>query len=218
MSEQATLLTTELLKYLTSHTASDDDFMVRLKKGAAKAGLPAIWIAPEQAAFIQVLLRLANAKTVIEVGTLAGYSAIAMAQALPADGHLHTIEINDKHVDIARTWIRQSDVAEQITIHHGDGLKLLGGFKDASMDAAFIDADKDNYPRYLDECCRVVKPGGLIMVDNAFAFGQLLDDTPTKDEVWAIRAFNDLVHRRDDLASIIAPIGDGMWICVRKDD
>src|SRR5439155_22518667 len=134
---------------------------------------PAIWISPEQASFMQILLRLARAREVIEIGTLAGYSAIAMARALPGDGRVRTIEINPAHADFAERWVARSDVAGRVIVHRGAGAQVLPGFAAGSADAAFIDADKPSYPAYLEQCLPIVRPGVLLMVDHAFAFGQL---------------------------------------------
>lgn len=219
MSEHSQFVTHEFLHYLVGKTTPEDEYLQRLKTAARKADIPPIWIAPEQAALIQILLRLCDARDVLELGTLAGYSAIAMGRVLPAGGHLHTIECEDKHADFAEHWIEQAQLACSVTVHRGHCAKLLPGFKDGSMDAIFIDADKESYPDYLDHALRVVRSGGLIMVDNAFASGRILDEdlTPTghKDSVWAIRAFNDLMHRHEELQGIIVPLGDGIWVSVR---
>ncbi len=216
MSEQATAVTTELVRYLAAHTAREDDFLVALKTAAAEAGIPPISIAPEQGTMLQILLRSHQARTVLEIGTLAGYSAITMARALPEDGHLHTMEINDAHADFAQSWIKRSDVANRITIHRANAVELVKTFTDNSIDAAFIDADKSPSMLYLEAAKRIVKPGGLILIDNAFAYGQLLDENPSrnKDDVWAIQRFNDHMAADDSLTSVILPTGDGMWIAL----
>jgi len=215
MSEESTVVSTGHFRYLAARTRGDDDFLRSLKDAARTAGLPAIWIAPEQASFMQILLQLANARTVVEVGTLAGYSAIQMARALPANGHVHTIEIAPQHAAFATQWIERSDVAGRVTVHLGRGQDILPKFATGSADAAFLDADKSGYPFYLGECMRIVRPGGLIMADNAFAFGQLLDPNPTDREVGAVRAFNDLIAKQPGLQACIVPVGDGLWVAVR---
>ncbi|MFH1419642.1 MAG: class I SAM-dependent methyltransferase [Planctomycetota bacterium] len=216
MSEQSTSVTPEHFRYIAEHTLPEDDFLKKLKRQAIAAGLPAIWISPEQAAFIQILLRLCNAREVVEVGTLGGYSAISMARALPPGGRVRTIEISDAHADFAEAWIARSDVADRIEVHRGDARQVLPDFAADSADAAFLDADKAGYPTYLRECLRIVRKGGLILVDNAFAFGQLFDANPTDREVPAVRAFNELIARENALESIIVPIGDGCWVAVKR--
>ena len=216
MSEESTKVGAEHFRYIAEHTTREDVFLAELKKAATAAGIPPIWIAPEQASFMQILLRTAGAKEVVEVGTLAGYSAIVMAQALPAGGRVRTIEIEPKHAAFAREWAAKSNAAGKIEVHLGGGMDILPKFETHSADAAFLDADKRSYPKYLDQAVRIVRPGGLILVDNALAFGQLLDPNPTDREVPAVRAFNDLMAAREDLQSVIVPIGDGLWVGVRR--
>lgn len=212
MSTTSTLVTDAHFRYIAERTIQEDDFLRDLKREAAAAGIPEISICPEQAAFMQILLRLNKAKEVVEVGTLAGYSAICMARALPPDGRVRTIELDLKHADFAEAWFKRSDVAGRIELHRGAGMDVLPHFATNSADAAFLDADKASYPAYLEECLRIVRPGGLIMADNAFAFGQLFDEHPTDREAPAIRAFNEVMAREKRLASVIVPLGDGLWV------
>ncbi len=102
-------------------------------------------------------------------------------------------------------------------VHRGTGEAVLATFADRSADAAFLDADKRNYPLYLRESLRIVRPGGLILVDNAFAFGELLAENPSDPEVQSIRDFNDLMARQEGLQSVIVPLGDGVWVGVKTD-
>lgn len=216
MSASSTPVSEGLLRYLAERTRGEDPFLADLKAAAAEAEIPSIWISPEQASYMQVLLKAARAKDVVEVGTLAGYSAIVMARALPEDGSVRTVELEPKHVAFAREWIDKSDVAGKVHVHVGPGVDVLPRFEEDSADAAFIDADKVNYPKYLEECIRIVRPGGLILCDNAFAFGNLLDESNEDESVKAIRAFNDLVASKPQLHGIIAAIGDGCWVCVNE--
>ncbi len=216
MSETSTLVTEEHFHYVAARTTPEDDFLRDLKRAASAAGIPSIWIAPEQASFMQIVLRLAKARDVVEVGTLAGYSAIAMARALPADGRVRTIELEPKHAEFARQWVAKSDVAGRVEVVQGAGMDVLPGFATDSADAAFLDADKSSYSKYLKECLRIVRRGGLIMVDNAFAFGQLFDDRPDDKEVGAVRAFNDHMAKVKELQGVIVPIGDGLWVAVKR--
>ena len=129
---------------------------------------------------------------------------------------MRTIELEKKHADFAERWIAKSDVAGRVEVHRGAGMDVLPGFATDSADVAFLDADKGSYPKYLAECLRIVRRGGLIMVDNAFAFGQLLDETPTDKEVGVMRAFNDHMAKVESLHSVIVPLGDGLWVGVRR--
>ncbi len=216
MSAVSSPVTPEHFRYLAKRTQQEDDFLRDLKREADKAGIPPIWISPEQASFLQILLELGRCRRVVEVGTLAGYSAIAMARALPEDGEVRTIELKDAHADFAERWIAASDVAGRIRVHRGNARELLPGFEADWADAAFLDADKASYPFYLDQCLRIVRRGGLIVADNAFAFGQLFEAQPTDPEVPAVRAFNDYMAGSKEMHSIIVPIGDGCWVGVRR--
>ncbi len=216
MSDRPTVLDAEHSRYLARLTRGDDEFLTALKRAALEAGLPQIWIAPEQASFLQILVETSGAREVVEVGTLAGYSAITLARALSPGGHVRTIEVSGRHADFAERWIARSDVAERIVVHRGAGLDVLRGFADGSADVFFVDADKVSYSGYLAEGRRIVRPGGLILVDNAFAFGQILEEHPDDPDVAAIQAFNQELAQTSGLQGVIVPLGDGMWVAVRK--
>jgi predicted O-methyltransferase YrrM len=210
MSEISTPATVAHFHYVAARTVQEDDFLRDLKAEARRQGIPPIWIAPEQGSFMQLVLKIVRAREVIEVGTLAGYSAIWMARALPADGHVRTIEISGAHADFAERWIARSDAAERIRVFRGAGKNILPGFATDSADAAFIDADKSGYPLFLQESLRIVRRGGVIMADNAFGFGRLFD--AADEGASAMRAFNEIMAKETALQSIIVPIGDGLWV------
>ncbi|MBX3458730.1 MAG: O-methyltransferase [Planctomycetes bacterium] len=204
------------LQYVADRTRADDDFLVDLKAAAKAADIPSISIGAAQASLMQIALKAARAVNVVEVGCLAGYSAIQMARALPPNGRVRTIELEPRHAAFAREWIAKSNVAGKVEVIQGAGVDVLKTFASDSADAAFLDADKENYPKYLDECLRIVKRGGLIMADNAFAFGQLFADVPDESGVHAVRRFNDYMAAKPGLHGVIAPIGDGCWIAVKE--
>lgn len=216
MSHESTLVTQRHFEYLAARTVGDDQFLKQLRADAQAAGIPAIDIAPEEASFLQILLMATKARDVVEVGTLAGYSAVAMARALPRGGTLRTIELNPRHADFARRRIAASDVAELVTLFEGDARVVLATFATHSADAIFLDADKAGYSRYLEEGLRIVRPGGLVLVDNAFAFGQLFHERPTDREAPAVKAFNEIMAKESRLQSVIVPLGDGLWVGVKR--
>lgn len=216
MSDEGTVLTAAHIEYVAAHTRGDDAFLADLKRAASAAGIRSIWIAPEQASLLGILMRAIGAREVVEVGTLAGYSAITLARALPDGGRVRTIEVERLHVEFARAWIARSDVAKKVEVLEGRGADVLPGIADASVDAVFLDADKGGYSTYLRHALRILRPGGLVLVDNAFAFGQILDPHPTDRDVPAVRAFNDEIAREPRLHSVIVPLGDGMWVGVKR--
>jgi len=215
MSAKSTLVSQQHFEYIAAHTSPEDAFLRELKAAAIAEGIPQIWVSPEQASLMQILLKLAGARNVVEVGTLAGYSAIAMARALPPGGRVRTIELLEKHVEFARRWVTKSEAADRVEVIRGTGAEVLPTFAADSADAAFLDADKASYPLYLEESFRIVRRGGLIMVDNAFAFGQLFDAHPTDSEAPAVKRFNEIMAREPRLQGIIVPIGDGLWVGVK---
>jgi predicted O-methyltransferase YrrM len=216
MSEEPSATDPRFADYLRARSRGEDEFLRSLKVAARAAGLPAIWIAPEQASFLQVALRAARARTVVEVGTLAGYSAIAMARALPSNGRVITIELDPRHADFAQDWIERSDVRDRIELRRGAGKERLAELAADSADAMFLDADKSSYPLYVAEAKRILRSGGLLCVDNAFAFGRLFDADSTDRDVVAIRAFNEELAADRAFEALIVPLGDGMWFGVKR--
>lgn len=213
MPEKLRPIDGDLLAYVRDHTTAEDPFLRELRAAAVEAGIPGIWIAPEQGAFLQILLRSLGAREVVEVGTLCGVSALWMARALPPDGRVRTVEIEARHANFAETWLARSDVAGMVEVHRGDGREVLPSFGDRSADLAFLDADKPGYATYFEECLRIVRPGGVICVDNAFAFGELLSpDVPADSSVHAVRAFNERIAADGRVQAVIVPLGDGMWV------
>src|SRR5258706_1339449 len=158
MSENATLIDERHVRYITEHTLAEDSFLQDLKRDAAAAGIPPIWIAPAQASFVQIMLRLAKAREVVEVGTLAGYSAIAMARALPRGGKVRTIELETKHADFAERWIAKSDVADRVEVLRGSGLDVLPRLCAGSPRRPLLRADKGHQRPRPPRCPRLVPP------------------------------------------------------------
>jgi len=212
MSDSTQAISKGLIEYLAARTVGDDAFLYELKSAALAADMPSISIAAEQGSLLQILLRIARAKEVVEVGTLAGYSAIWMARALPGDGRVRTVELSAKHAEFARAWIAKSDVATRIQVLEGRGDDVLRTIQPASVDAVFLDADKSGYADYLEQAARILRPSGLLLVDNAFAFGQVLDAHPRDREAPAIQAFNEKLARDARFQALIVPIGDGLWV------
>jgi len=215
MSKDSTPVGPAHFAYIADHTTREDVFLGNLRTAAKEAGLPEIHIAPEQAALLQILLKLRSAKHVVEVGTLGGYSAIAMARALPPTGRVRTLEIESKHAEFARSWIAKSDVKDKIEVMVGDARNLLAMMPAGITDAVFLDADKEGYVDYLKEAMRILRPNGLLLADNVLAGGDVVKKTKQSATAKAISAFNDAVAATPGLRSIIVPIGDGCLVGVK---
>ena len=202
--------TPEILKYVHQVHAPHDAALAQAF--AVPEGIPAIQVGPSEGRLLYLLMKLAGAKKVVEVGTLVGYSAIQMARALPADGHLWSIEFEPKHADIARKNIATAGLAERVTVQVGAGRDVLPSLeKHGPFDAVFIDADKVNYDHYGRWAVQHVRKGGLILGDNAYLFGELTEDS---DRGRAMRAFHEQIAAACD--SVCAPTPDGLVIGIKK--
>ena len=202
--------TPEIIKYVNDTHASHDSAL--MQAFAVPEGIPAIQVGPSEGKLLYLLLRLAGAKQVVEVGTLVGYSAIHMARALPPDGHLYTIEFEAKHAVVAEQNIKAAGLADRITVVVGAGVDKLPSLEQhGPFDAVFIDADKQNYPRYGEWAVQNLRKGGLVLGDNAYLFGELMEDS---DRGRAMRAFHELVAATCD--SVCAPTPDGLVVGVKR--
>ena len=175
---------------------------------------------PEVAALLGFLIETTGAREVLEVGCFTGHATLAMALALPADGHVTTLDVNDDWVAIGRCHWELAGVADKIRFRSGpalDGLdELLATGRSDSFDLALIDADKKGYPDYLARCRRLVRPGGLIAVDNTLWDGRVADPADDSHQAKTLRALNAQVHADLDLAMVLLPIGDGLTLLRRR--
>jgi predicted O-methyltransferase YrrM len=216
---KGTPLTDEVVEYINRLFPAEDELLRSLKVDAEAAGIPPIQISPEQGAFIQVLLRGMGARRVLEVGTLAGYSAINMARALPAGGELVTLEVNPLHAEFAKERIARAGLSDRVTVLTGSALDLLERDLAGSgpYDFAFIDADKPAYRRYLELIVPMMRPGGIIAGDNAMAWGRIADASSDDASVRGMQEFNQALADDRRLQSCLVPIGDGMAMGVVVD-
>ncbi len=175
-------------------------------------GVPAIMVGPTDGKTLHVLLRMIGARKVVEVGTLVGYSTIHMARALPADGHLWTVEFEPRHAELARGNLAAAGLADRVSVHVGAGLDVLPTLVEhGPFDAVFIDADKVNYPGYGAWAIANLRPGGLVLGDNAYLFGELTADD---DRGRAMRAFHQLVAAHCDAVCVQTP--EGLVVGVKR--
>lgn len=219
MSVETTQIDDSLQKYIRDNFSGEDQFLSDLRKEANDAEIPAINISPEQITFLQSIICASNVKLILEFGTLAGYSAIGMARALPENGKLITLELNKKHYNFAKQKVHESGLSNKIEVINEKGLDFLKRYKfDNEIDLVFADADKSNYINYLDITLPKLRKGGIFIADNAFAFGNIAKDVPDRnpDSVQALKEFNQYMINHKDLITSIVPLGDGMIIGVKK--
>jgi len=214
MSATSTPVDEALFAFVAAATIPEDAVLRDLREAAAAAGLPEIHIAPEQAAFLQLVLRASRAKDVVEVGTLGGYSAIAMARGLPDDGRVVTCEIDPRHAAFARDRIARSDQRGRIEVRVGDAAATLATMPAESADAMFLDADKPGYVTYLQHAMRILRRGGILLADNVLAGGDVA--TGSSSTARAMRAFLEAVRTVPNLRTVIVPLGDGCLFGVKQ--
>jgi caffeoyl-CoA O-methyltransferase len=204
--------TKALLDWTTQVHAPHDAALQQAFDAPGRHGMPAIQLNPSEARLTELLLRLAGARKVVEVGTLAGYSALRLARALPKDGHVDTIEFDARHAEVARQVISTAGESARITVHVGRGVDVLPTLEaKGPFCAIFIDADKESYDLYGRWAAKHLRPGGVMIGDNVFLFSQLLEDSP---RAAAMRRFHEEAKAHFDTVCIPTP--DGMLLGIRR--
>ncbi len=218
MSLRTTAVTGEIESYINFNFLSEDTFLKNLLNEAAALNFPSISISPQQGAFLQFLLRAAGAKYVLEIGSLAGYSAITMAKVLPKDGKLISLEIEKSHAEFIRKKADEAGLGDIIEVVNEEAVNFLKSYRPPfQFDLIFIDADKESYPGYLNFSIQLLRKGGIVIADNALAWGLVCNDKPVEknEEVKSIRKFNDAISSDKRLQSCLLTIGDGMAMGVK---
>lgn len=202
-------------EYLCERTQAPDPVLEAALKDSERAGLPAINVAPNQGKLLQMLARLRGARRILELGTLAGYSTIWLARALPADGTLLTLEAVDEHAELARRNIERAGLSGVVSVIEGDAVETLEAFvRDGipPFDFIFLDADKKSYPAYLDLVLRLSRPGTVIIADNVIRRGRIADADSTDPDVIGVRAFLDMLASDPRISSTaIQTVGSKGW-------
>jgi caffeoyl-CoA O-methyltransferase len=213
-----TALTDELHTYLVAHGARQDEVLRRLEAETAALypDRAVMQIAPDQGAFIELLVRAIGARRALEVGTFTGYSAICIARALPEDGELIACELREEYARIARRWFAEAGVEGRIDLRLGPALETLRSLpQEEAFDFAFIDADKVGYPDYYEECLDRLRPGGLMMLDNVLLGGRVLAPDEGDESAGAMVPLNERIARDERVDLSMLGIADGITL-VRK--
>ncbi|MCW2928885.1 MAG: putative O-methyltransferase [Thermoleophilia bacterium] len=194
---------------------ADDPLLARARERFAAAHGPLIEVPNDTGALLATLVRTLSATRVLEIGTLFGYSAVWMARAMPAAGTIDTLELEEPHAALAEQLFDEAGVAEMVTVHRGAALDTLAQLE-GPYDLAFIDADKERYPAYLDRAVELVRPGGLIVADNVIWSGRVADPSQQTPDVLALRAYLDRARSHALLDTNVLPVGDGVAVSVRR--
>ncbi len=189
-------LWTAVDRYLGDLLVSSDPALDQALDGSTAAGLPAISVSPTQGRFLQLLGTILNARNILEIGTLGGYSTIWLARALPSNGRLITIEVDPRHAEVARSNIDRAGLSAIVDVRVGAALDVLpevAKAADAPFDLIFIDADKPNIPEYFAWALKLARRGSLIIVDNVVRDGAVADASSRDESVKGVRRLNDMI-------------------------
>lgn len=190
--------------YIETLLHERDPVLESTLKASDDAGLPEIQISPSQGRFLYLLAKLIGARRILEIGTLGGYSTIWLARALPSGGRLVTLESETKHAEVARRNIAHAKLDDKVEVRVGSALDRLPELQSESLfDLVFIDADKNNYPGYLDWALKLTRPGGLLLADNVVREGKVIDQHTDDPNVIGVRRFNEMLASDERVEAVI---------------
>jgi caffeoyl-CoA O-methyltransferase len=208
----AFIVSDEIERYAEEHTTPPPELLAVLAdETRATLPLPQMLTGTIEGRFLEMLVWASQARRVLEIGTYSGYSALSMAAALPAGGHIDTCEIDERHAEVARRYIDQSPHADRITVHVGQALETIERLE-GDFDFVFIDADKENYVNYYETVLPRLAERGLIAADNTLWSGQVLDESDDSEGTRAIRAFNEHVRADRRVVSVMLTVRDGVTL------
>ncbi len=210
MSNRTLTLTDQLVDYVRRVGVREHPVLAELREDTASMPNAQMQIAPEQGAFMALLVQLIGARNVLEIGTFTGYSSTAMALALPDDGRITCLDVSREWTDRAQRAWADAGVAGKADLRIGPAVETLAELEEGGYDLAFIDADKTGYDAYYEGCLRVVRPGGLILIDNVLQSGRVVDEGSDDDNVRAIRALNEKIAADERVDMTLLPVADGL--------
>ena len=209
MSTRTIGMSDQLYEYLLSVSVTPDPLWERLRDETHQAVGFNMQISPEQAQFMTVLIKMSGAKNALEIGTFTGFSAMCVARALPADGRLIACDVSEEWTSIAKRYWQEAGVSDKIDLRIAPALETLDALiadgRGATFDFAFIDADKGNYAGYYERCLELLRPGGIVSVDNTLWSGAVADPENHSDDTVAIRTLNQLLYTDERVDSCVLP-------------
>lgn len=220
MSNKTIGLSDELAAYVVRVGAREPEVLARLREETASIPQHGMQISPEEGAFLAMLAELTGARRCIEVGTFTGYSSTAVARVLPEDGRLVCCDVSEEWTSVARRYWEEAGVADKIDLHIAPATetldRLLADGEEATYDFAFVDADKSGYDGYYERLLRLVRPGGLIAIDNTLWHGAVLDEASDDEDTRAIQALNVKLATDERVSLCLLPVADGVTLARRR--
>ncbi len=216
MSNKTLNLTDDLYQYVLDISLREHPVQAELREETAQLSTHNMQTAPEQGQFLQLLIRMQAARKTLEIGTYTGYSALAVALALPADGRIIACDVNQEWTDIAKRYWQKAQVADKIDLRLAPALetldKLLESGEANSFDFAFIDADKSNYDNYYEKALLLIRKGGVIAIDNVLWDGLVIDESVNDSQTRSIRALNEKILHDKRVEISMLPLADGVTL------
>jgi predicted O-methyltransferase YrrM len=220
MSNQTLTLDEHLLHYLRSVSVREPQILQALRQETATYPLGMMQIAPEQGQFMALLVQLIGAKKTLEIGVFTGYSTLVVALALPENGQVIACDVSEEYTAIAHRFWHQAGVAHKIDLRLAPALETLEQLiqtdQSGTFDFAFIDADKSNYDAYYEQALTLVRPGGLIAIDNVLWSGRVADPEIQDNRTRKIRALNEKIFHDDRVTISLIPIADGLTLAMKR--
>lgn len=215
MAGRAPFLPKKMARYVLEHSVREPEVLRELRAATASVPYSGMQIGADQGQFMALLVQAIGAKRCLEIGTYTGYSALAVALALPEDGRIVCCDISEEWTAIAQRFWKKAGMEHKIELRLAPALETLKNLK-GPFDFVFIDADKGNYENYYEGCLPLVRRGGIIAVDNTLWSGWVADAKRRDADTRAIRAFNDKLHRDERVALSLLPLGDGVTLALKK--
>ena len=220
MSTKTILMDDQLLEYLRQNSVREPVVLRELREETQKLSNSGMQISPEQGQLMAMLVKLVNARKIVEIGTFTGYSSTVMALAMPEDSQLIAFDISEEYTRTARRFWKKAGVDQRVKLVLGNAKESLKDFlqtgEQESVDLAFIDADKSSYAEYYECCLKLIRPGGLILVDNVLWSGQVADASNHDKDTEALRIFNAALSSDQRIDLCMVPIGDGLTIARKR--
>jgi predicted O-methyltransferase YrrM len=215
MAGRAPLLPPKVARYLHEHSVREAPVLRELRAATASVPHSGMQIGADQGQFMAMLVKLMGARRCLEIGTYTGYSALAVALALPKDGSLVCCDVSEEWTAVGKPFWKKAGVDKKIDLRIGPALETLAKLK-GPFDFVFIDADKPNYVNYYERCLELLRPGGLIAVDNVLWSGEVANEETQDKLTVALRRFNDHVHKDERVDVVMLSIGDGVTLALKR--
>jgi caffeoyl-CoA O-methyltransferase len=220
MSKKSLGLDNQLYDYLLSVSLREPDILRQLREETARHPAAIMQIAPEQGQFMALLVQLLGATKTLDIGVFTGYSSLSVALALPPNGKIIACDVSEEDTAIARRYWNAAGMANKIDLRLAPALdtldELLGSGQAGTFDFAFIDADKRNYDAYYERSLQLIRPGGLIAIDNVLWAGRVADPQEQDNQTNTIRAFNEKLYHDERVTLSLVPIADGLTLALKR--